>query len=157
MPKNVLSDERWTQLVLIAIAGLVLALVFQKTFTFLYAAWHREEYSHGFLIPFVSAFLLWQRRAQFERLELRGSWVGLVVVVLGLLLFFTRYFAFIVGMDAYALVIVIAGFALAMLGWAGFKLASVPIALLLLMYPLPTFWYNNLSSELQLISSQLGV
>jgi exosortase D (VPLPA-CTERM-specific) len=157
MPKNALSDERWTQLALIAVAGLVLALVFQKTFTFLYAAWHREEYSHGFLIPFVSAFLLWQRRARFERLELRGSWVGLVVVVLGLLLFFTRYFAFIVGMDAYALVIVIAGFALAMLGWAGFKLASVPIALLLLMYPLPTFWYNNLSSELQLISSQLGV
>jgi len=157
MLKNALSDERRTQLILIAVAGLVLALVFQKTFGFLYENWHREEYSHGFLIPVVSAFLLWQRRAQFERLDPRGSWLGLVVVLIGLSLFFARYFAFVVGMDAYALVIVIAGFALAMLGWEGFKLASVPIALLLLMYPLPTFWYNNLSSELQLISSQLGV
>jgi exosortase D (VPLPA-CTERM-specific) len=150
-------SDRVPQLAAIAIAAVVLGIVFQNTFSFLYVNWHREEYSHGFLIPPISAFLLWQRREWLKRLPPEGSWLGFGLVVLGLLLFFLNFFATVVGADAYALVIVIAGFALAALGWRGFRVALVPIMLLLLMNPLPTFWYNNLSSELQLLSSQLGV
>ncbi|HEX4598255.1 MAG TPA: archaeosortase/exosortase family protein, partial [Burkholderiaceae bacterium] len=50
------------QLLAAAVAASTLVLVFQGTFTFLYSQWQRDEYSHGFLIPLVSAFLLWQRR-----------------------------------------------------------------------------------------------
>ena len=157
MPSVRVPTDRLPQLAAAAIAALMLGIVFQKTFTFLYVNWHREEYSHGFLVPPISAFLLWQRRALLKRLPLQGSWLGFGIVLVGLSLFFLNFFATINGADAYALVIVIAGFTLAALGWQGFRVALVPIALLLLMNPLPTFWYNHLSSELQLISSQLGV
>lgn len=147
--------QPWAVAAIVAAATLV--LMFENTFVGLYSTWHREEYSHGFLIPLVSAFLLWQRRAQFARLTLRGSWAGVAMAAVGLALYFVGSLASITTVDAYALVIVIAGCVLAVTGWQAFRLAAVPIALLFLMNPIPTFFYNNLSLQLQLISSQIGV
>jgi exosortase D (VPLPA-CTERM-specific) len=148
---------RWPQIAAVTLACVTLGLVFRPTFEYLYVNWQREEYSHGFLIPFICAFLSWRRRRLFLDPGLRGSWAGAGVVLLGLLLCYLGLAASIVGLDAYALVIVIAGCVVAAFGWRGLRLAAVPVALLVLMIPLPTFWYNNLSSQLQLISSQLGV
>jgi exosortase D (VPLPA-CTERM-specific) len=157
VPNVTRQSELWVRLAAGALAAVTLIVLFRGTFQYLYANWHREEYSHGFLIPPISAYLMWQRRQLLERIPLSGSWIGFGIVVLGLGLFFLNFFATIVGADAYALVIVIAGLALAALGWERFKVALVPIGLLLLMNPLPTFWYNHLSAQLQLISSELGV
>ncbi len=145
------------QLIAAAVGALLFSAVFQGTFELLYATWQRAEYSHGILIPFISAFLLWQRRDAFGQVPFEGSWSGVALVVLGLALYFLGFMASITTLDAYALVCVIAGCLLAVMGWKAFKPALVPIALLLLMVPLPTFFYNNLSSHLQLISSQIGV
>ena len=147
----------WTQLAGAAFAALVLAIIFQNTFSLLRATWQLDEYSHGFLIPAITAYLLWTRRAQFSSMPFEGSWYGVALVGLGLVVYFLGSLAAITTIDAYALVIVIAGFVLAVMGWKAFRLALVPIALLLLMNPLPPFLYNNLSSHLQLISSQIGV
>jgi exosortase D (VPLPA-CTERM-specific) len=43
------------------------------------------------------------------------------------------------------------------MGMKAFKVILVPLFILLFMIPLPNFLFNNLSSQLQLISSQLGV
>jgi exosortase D (VPLPA-CTERM-specific) len=43
------------------------------------------------------------------------------------------------------------------MGWQAFKVILGPLLLLLLAVPLPDFIFNNLSSDLQLISSQIGV
>jgi exosortase D (VPLPA-CTERM-specific) len=150
-------DHSWPQAAALALALLALSLVFQKTFVYLYANWQREEYSHGFVIPFICAFLVWQRRRLFLQQSLRGSWSGVAIVLMGLTLCFLGIEASIVGMDAWAMLVVILGCVVAAIGWRGVRIALVPLGLLVLMVPLPTFWYNNLSSELQLISSQLGV
>ena len=147
----------YPQLAAFAVAAVAVVLVFQGTFGYLYGQWQREEYSHGFLIPLVSAYLLWRRRAQFEQVSLRTSWAGVAVALLGLGIYFIGALASITTLDAYALVIVIAGCVLGVLGWQAFKVALVPIALLFLMNPVPAFFYNTLSLRLQLLSSQIGV
>ena len=147
----------WPQVVGAAFAALVLAVIFQDTFSMLRAKWHLEEYSHGILIPAIAAYLLWTRRAQFASMPFEGSWAGVALVAVGLVIFFLGTLAAITTVDAYALVIVIAGCVLAVMGWKAFRWALVPIALLLLMNPLPQFLYANISAKLQLISSQVGV
>ncbi len=151
------SLVRRPQLLAVVVAAVAVALMFQRTFAFLYGKWQLEEYSHGFLIPLVSAFLLWRRRAQFAQLSLHGSWAGVALALLGLGIYFLGSLASITTVDAYALVIVIAGCVLGVMGWQAFRLAAVPIALLFLMNPIPAFFYNNLSLQLQLLSSQIGV
>jgi exosortase D (VPLPA-CTERM-specific) len=146
-----------TQLAAGALALAAVLLLFQNTFSYLYETWHREEYSHGFLIPLITGWLLWQRRGQLAQEQFRPSWAGVLVVVLGLVVYFLGTVASITTVDTYALVIVLLGAALALMGWPAFRIVLVPLALLFLMNPIPNFFYNNLSSQLQLISSQLGV
>jgi exosortase D (VPLPA-CTERM-specific) len=138
-------------------AAVAVVLLFQNTFSYLYGIWHQEEYSHGFLIPLVSAYLLWQRREQLAQVEFRGSWTGALIAASGVAIYFLGALASITTVDTYALVIVLLGSALALMGWQAFRIALVPLALLFLMDPIPNFFYFNLSSQLQLISSQLGV
>ena len=157
MLSTTLSPERWTKIAIAVVVALTVAVIFRNTFIYLMFKWHMEEYSHGWLIPPISAYLIWRRKALLSGLPRDGAWMGFALVVLGLLLFFLTFFLTVVGADAYALVIVIAGLVMAALGWRGFKVALIPVALLFLMNPLPSFWYHNLSSELQLLSSQLGV
>ncbi|MGO9852361.1 MAG: VPLPA-CTERM-specific exosortase XrtD [Steroidobacteraceae bacterium] len=152
-----LSRNTRLQLVIGAVALVTIVLLFQNTFPYLYWVWHREEYSHGFLVPLVSGYLLWQRRHRFEQVVIRSSWAGVGLAALGVAIYFVGAVASITTVDTYALVIVLLGTTLALLGWSAFRIALGPLALLFLMNPIPNFFYYNLSSALQLISSQLGV
>ncbi len=49
-----------------------------------YFIWSQPEYGHGLLIPFIAAFLVWQKRDEIERLPFRGSWIGVSIVILGI-------------------------------------------------------------------------
>jgi exosortase D (VPLPA-CTERM-specific) len=145
------------QLLLVLLAVAAFVVLFHSTVSYLYWVWHREEYSHGFLIPPISAFLLWQRRERFAQTQFHASWSGVAVAALGVAVYFVGTVASITTVDTYALVVVVMGAALALMGWQAFRIALVPLALLFLMNPIPNFFYNNLSSSLQLLSSQLGV
>lgn len=145
------------QLVLMVLAFGALLLLFQHTFSYLYWQWHQDEYSHGFLVPVISAFLLWQRRDRLAQTQFHASWTGVAVAAVGVAIYFLGGLASITTVDAYALVIVLLGSTLAVMGWPAFRIALVPLALLFLMNPIPNFFYYNLSSSLQLYSSQLGV
>jgi exosortase D (VPLPA-CTERM-specific) len=119
--------------------------------------WGRDEYSHGYLIPLVVVFLVWQQRERLARIERVGSWAGALVVALGLFVYFAGELSTLYTVVQYGFVIVLLGLALAFLGWQGFRLVAVPLLILFFMIPLPNFLYNNLSQSLQLLSSQYGV
>lgn len=117
----------------------------------------REEYSYGYMIPFITAFLIWQRKNILERTEFSGSWAGVVVVLIGLVLFVLGTLSTITTIVQYAFLIVIIGTTLSITGRDGIRPILVPLLFLVFMIPLPGFFLNNLSSQLQLISSELGV
>jgi exosortase D (VPLPA-CTERM-specific) len=141
------------------VMGLVLsAVVARGGFALMTDAWlSRPEYSHGLLIPFVAAFLIWQRRDTLFTQRLAGSWIGPLVVGAGLFLWLLGALSTINSLGSYALVVMLYGVVLAIVGVRVFGRLWAPMLMLLLMIPLPTFFYNNLSSQLQLISSAFGV
>jgi exosortase D (VPLPA-CTERM-specific) len=116
-----------------------------------------EEYSHGILIPVVAAWLAWSRLPALRGLELEGSWAGVFLVAAGLVLGFLGQLGTVFVLQQYALVVVLAGLVLALGGWPLLARMKAPLAILLLMVPLPNFFSNNLSLQLQLVSSQIGV
>lgn len=120
--------------------------------------WNVEaSYSYGYMIPFITAFLIWQKRDVLERIESRGSWVGIVVISVGLVLLLVGGLSTIATIIQYAMLTVIIGSAIAVLGWRLVKSIFMPLLFLVFMIPLPYFLLANLSSQLQLISSALGV
>ena len=138
--------------------GLVLAVVVAREGLALMADhWlNRPEYSHGLLIPFIAAFLVWRRRAELTTAA-AGTWLGPVGVALGLGVWLLGRLSTIHAVSQYALVVMFYGVVIGFVGPRQFGKLWAPMLMLLLAVPLPAFLYNNLSSELQLISSALGV
>lgn len=141
-----------------AFSLLLFLLIFSGVAESLFRTWGaQEEYSHGYFIPVISAYLIYQRRSILESILFDGSWVGVVLLLVGGVLIIFGRLAVISTMGQYALVISIWGLALALMGWRAFKVIWPALFMLVFMVKLPTFLYNNISSELQLISSQIGV
>ncbi len=116
-----------------------------------------EEYGYGYMIPFITLFLIWQRKDKLERLPFTGSWLGVAVLLVGLMITLVGQLSTLHSITQYGFIIAVAGGAYAVLGWTAFRIILVPLLLLFLMVPLPNFLYNTLSSQLQLISSEIGV
>lgn len=141
---------------LLAVLALLIFMFFDGLSTMV-EYWGREEYSHAYILPFIALFLIWQKKDKLEQIPFRGSWAGLLLALAGIALFFAGDLATLYVIVQYAFLVVFAGVVLSFMGWRGFKLIWVPLLILLFMVPLPNFLFNNLSAQLQLISSQLGV
>jgi exosortase D (VPLPA-CTERM-specific) len=140
------------------LVSLLIGYAFLETIQDMIYRWDtKEEYGYGYIIPFITLFFIWQRKDQLAMTEFRPSVVGLVLILLGGMLFFLGAVATTHTLSQYGLVVTIMGVALALLGWQAFKIVMVPLAVLFFMVPLPPFIYNTLSTKLQLISSEIGV
>ncbi|MBU1978481.1 MAG: VPLPA-CTERM-specific exosortase XrtD [Gammaproteobacteria bacterium] len=117
----------------------------------------KEEYSHGVMIPFITAFLIWQKKNVLEHIPFSGSWAGVAVTLAGVILIMLGNIAAITIIMQYGFVIALAGLAFAYMGWRGFKEVYVPFLLLFFMIPLPAVIFQGISESLQLVSSSLGV
>ncbi len=141
----------------LGVLAVLLGLIFQDGLSAMVGAWDREEYSHGYLIPVVSLFLIWRNRHQLAATDQRGAWFGAVVVFLGLAMFVMGELGTLYTVIQYAFLVTLFGAALAFFGWSGMRFLWLPLLYLVFMIPLPQFLYSGLSSDLQLISSELGV
>jgi len=145
-------------LVLLGFGFLLLIPTFWGGISNLLGRWGtQEEYSHGYLIPLVSAYLIWERRNLLKTLEFRPSWLPVGVVVLATAVAVIGEISALYILIHFALVLIILAMAWSILGWEAFRYVLIPLALLAFAIPLPYFLEATLTADLQLVSSQLGV
>ncbi|MDJ0928071.1 MAG: exosortase, partial [Gammaproteobacteria bacterium] len=144
-------------LVLSLVGAVLLVVIFWDGLAYMAKQWEREEYNHGYLIPVVALYLLWLRADDLRKADLRGSWAGLLFIAAGIGGLVLGELSSIYTIVQYSFLLTLFGVIVTLIGWRGFGIVWVPFVYLMFMIPLPTFIYNNLSAELQLISSQLGV
>ena len=145
----------------ILIAGIVAALslwLFWDGIWFLGDWWTSSpEYSYCVLIPPIVAFLVWQQKDRLELIPFEGSWRGVALVLLGGVLLVLGQLATVYTIVQYAYLVTLYGLVLSFTGRRAFRLIGVPMLILAFMVPLPAFFFYNLSTKLQLISSEMGV
>ena len=117
----------------------------------------QEEYSHGFLIPVIAAWLLWTRRDALRASIGKPSWTGPLVILLAALLHIVGKLSSLVLLPQLAFILALVGIVLAFGGMSLLKVTFLPIVFLLFAIPLPYVIDAGLSFQLQLLSSQLGV
>ena len=135
-----------------------LGYLYTDSLVFLFSRWFgSDDYSHGLFVPLISGFLIWQSRHRLSQLPRAQSWWGLAVIGLGLILYVVGELSTLFLLLHVSLWIVLVGLAMTLVGIHGTKVIAFPLGYLLTAIPLPTFLYANLSSQLQLWSSSLGV
>ena len=117
---------------------------------------HDDNYSHGFLIPPVAAYFVWERRERLVEASIHPSPWGLIVVIGSLAVLVSGILGVEFFLTRVSLIGVIAGAVLFLFGWEHLRILSFSLAFLLLMIPLPAILFNQIAFPLQLFASKLG-
>lgn len=122
-----------------------------------YTRWNtQEEYSHGFLIPLVSLYILWEKKDLILSSVTRPMWSGYIIVLLSLLIYILGQLSALFILIQYSFVLTLVGLSMIFLGKAS-RYTLAPLLLLLFAIPLPYVIEVVLTAKLQLVSSWLGV
>ncbi|MCP5192096.1 MAG: exosortase, partial [Pseudomonadales bacterium] len=143
---------------MVPVALAALAFVFFKGLVEMEYRWSStEEYSHGYMIPFVALFLLWKVTPELKRIDWQPTWWSPVLMLLALLGWALGELSSLFIIVHYAMWAALVALALAVIGWRGVRIAWAALVYLVFTIPLPNFLYRGLSAKLQLISTELGV
>jgi exosortase D (VPLPA-CTERM-specific) len=143
-------------LALTALALTALWTLFGESLAIVVKSFQKPEFSHGYIVPLISGWILWQRRQLIAARAGRGAWSGWLLVAAGAAAALVCHAANLLTPPYVAFLTVLVGLAAARLGWAAARLVLVPIGFLLFAYPLPSYLYVELSTALQLVSSKIG-
>ena len=135
----------------------LLGFIFYDGLALMVKWWERDEYSHGYMIPMVALFLIWQKQQGLPERIGKGGWLAVPALVFGVFLFFLGELSALYTIIQYGFLLSLYAVVVAFMGWRATAFIWAALAYLIFMIPLPNFLYNNLSNELQLISSELGV
>jgi exosortase D (VPLPA-CTERM-specific) len=144
--------------ILLTVVVVAAIVPFARALGELYNIWNlKPEYSHGVIIPLLSAFLIRRQREQLRALPFTTSWYGPLLILVGLTMRFIGAMTTMHTLDNYAFLLVLYGLVLTLVGPVVFRQLWMPLLILIFALPLPSFFNNALSLQLQLLSSQLGV
>lgn len=132
-------------------------MLFHEVIAKLVQDWATDDnYSHGFLIVPISLYLAWERRDRLLRTPLAPSSLGLIVLVGGIVLLVAGVLGAELFVTRIALLAVLTGGILYIFGWVHLRLLAFPLALLLLMIPIPAIIFNQIAFPLQLSASRFA-
>ncbi len=148
------NTSTYIQLSTVTVAFLVL---FNHTLLKLVQDWAIDDnFSHGFLIPFITGFLIWQKRDQLTSEKLKASNWGLLIIFMGMLL----HIAGTAGAEMFtmrmAIVVTLTGLSFYFFGSKITISVIVPLAYLMFMIPIPAIIWNKIAFPLQLFAAKLS-
>jgi exosortase len=152
--KTRINQDDWVKLGIVAAAAVALyAPVMAKLAQ---DWWHNPNYSQGFLIPPLAAYLVWDNRQTLADTPSKPSNWGLAFALgaaavlflgsLGAELFLTRI----------SLVLMLASLVVFLFGWQWLRRLLFPLAVLLMMIPIPEIIFNQIALPLQLAATRLA-
>jgi exosortase len=120
--------------------------------------WYRDDnFSHGFIVPAIAAYFLWQRWPELKVRQVQPYLPGIAVILLGVLQllfawFVTEYFTM-----RSSLIVLLAGMTLFWFGKEILKGMALPLAYLFFMVPIPYIVYETIAFPLKLFVTQVSV
>ena len=153
------SQQSRSALTAAAVLSAIGLLINFPTLVWLVGMWNSNaDYSHGFIVPVISGYLLYHRRSLLENLnpERHGTVAmvgGSVLILLALAFKSFGIYSSIPTLEAFALIPLLLGIVLLCCGFKSLYWAAPAILFLVFMIPLPSVVSGMLSSQLQRIAT----
>lgn len=122
----------------------------------LFRYWQRPDWSHGYLIPVFSLYLVHAKRAELFAAKGRGSVLGLVLMLGSIGMYAVAIRMKIEYPQPLTIVTMLAGLVLLLRGWRTLWLTWFPIAFLVLAMPPPERLYRAFTQPLQQLAATLA-
>lgn len=115
---------------------------------------HTEDWGHAYLVPLVSGFYLWSRRAELSRVPTAVFWPGMGLILMGIAsyVYFMTSFSNHMFQGA-AMIATLAGLVLLLTGPAMLRATGFPIAYLSFAVAISEMVMNKLTWQLKIWAS----
>jgi exosortase len=138
----------------IAALTILFLIVYQHTIVKLVGDWATDDnYSHGFLIPFISGYMIWQKRDKLSEYAANPNLLGLLVLAAGMGMHIVGNVGAELFVMRVSIIVTLMGLSLYLLGKAITKEILLPLAYLVFMVPLPAIIWNQIAFPLQLFAA----
>src|SRR5947199_7849340 len=138
----------------IAIAGALALLYFTVIVKLANDWWHDENYSHGLLIPFVIAFILWHERKSFvDSKSTPSTWLGTIGIGASLCALWAGTAGAELFVQRVSLVLMLVCIVIYIFGMRLVRVIAVPLVLLVLSILISQIIFNRISFPLSLFTS----
>ena len=114
-------------------------------------------YSHGFLVPFVSLFLVYLQKDQLKQTRQNSSLVGFFIIFFALFLHVLGTALYIFSISGFSIFFLGIGFTLFIFGKEISRVIWFPLLFLIFMFPLPEAVINAISFPLKMFAAKAGV
>jgi exosortase len=118
--------------------------------------WDDPNYSHVFIVPIISGFVLWQRRRELRALPIRGSWRGLPLLLAGV----GALILGDIGDESFlmrtSLIVILVGLVVLHFGSAMLRAVAFPLLFFLFAVPLPGIFFYAITARLQNLAAESG-
>ena len=152
-PSN--SSMNWHAVLVIGVLLAILAGLYHEILVKLGLQWNNDpDYSHGFLVPVLVGYFVWERWDRLKGTRIMPSLWGVAVLGGGLLMLVVGSIGAELYLQRSSLIVVIAGLVLLMMGRDALKILMFPIAFMLFMVPLPAIVVNAVAFPLQLFAAR---
>jgi len=146
-----------TTLFKLAIIVACVVLLYFRVVQELVSDWIRmPDFSHGFLIPIVSLYFVYERRKQLSSLSPSGHWAGLPLLLFGVMLYLLGNLAAEFFTMRFSLLVVLGGIILFLLGKEFLKTLLFPLVFLIFMIPIPSVLMDRITFPMQLFASKVA-
>ncbi len=119
--------------------------------------WYNDSnYSHGFLIPFISAYIIWKNKEKISRIKIKGDSLGFLVILIGLLLYILGTTGAEFFTMRFSMIPVMIGIVYCLCGREMTKNVLVPVGFLVCMIPIPAILFNIVAFPLKLFAANIA-
>jgi exosortase len=143
----------WQGLLLVG----AMILLYAPVLRLLIWQWYNDaDYSHGFLVPVLSGYLIWQRRDKLRAIVSCPSAWGMVIMLGSLGMLFLGSLGAELSLTRLSMLGAICGLIVYFTGFALLRAMAFPLAFLLFAIPIPVVIYNEIVFPLQFIASRFA-
>jgi exosortase len=118
--------------------------------------WHDSNYSYGFLIVPLAAYLIWVNREKLVETPMRPSNWGLVLAIGAAALLFLGSLGAEQFLTRISMVGMLAALVVYLFGWRWLGRLAFPLSVLLLMIPPPEIIFNQVAFPMQLAATRMA-
>lgn len=140
------------------LALLLVGLLYRGVVPEMARQWCQDEnYSHGFVVPFIAGYFIYERRRQLAELTVEPWWPGMILFLGGLLQLVIGWLGTEFFTMRSSLIVTLAGLTLYFFGKKMFRLMLLPLCYLFFMVPLPYILYDSIAFPLKLFVTRVSI
>lgn len=118
--------------------------------------WQNPDYGYGFLVPIFSGYVFWKERERLTKISLKPANFGLLIMLGAIALLLAGSLGAELFTSRFSMLVLLGGIVVFVAGWKFLRAVLFPLGFLVLMIPIPTIIFNQITFPLQLLASRFA-